>query len=327
MPHAEEPLAGAEVVVIGTTGRAAVWTFTAARVVLAAALLHAVFAAGQSPLRIVATTTDLKSLAEAVGGSRVSVTAIVPPNVDAEDYQPKPQDVARLREAALLLRVGADYDLWVDKLVAQTQRRELARGGERHVDGSFGISLLDVRGTQIGPSGGHAHGNGNPHYWLDPANAEMITGVILEALARVDAPNAKFYEAERMKFLQRLQTKLREWEKTIAPAQGKPMIAYHSTWAYFARRFRLNFVATIEPRPGVPPSPAHLAELLKIIQKHKVTIIVRQPQEPLKNAQFLAGKSGAKLLILAAGVGAVPQATDYIALFDYNINALAQALQ
>jgi ABC-type Zn uptake system ZnuABC Zn-binding protein ZnuA len=251
----------------------------------------------------------------------------VPPTLDAEDYQPKPQDVARLREAALLLRVGADYDLWLDKLARQSRRRELMRGGERHVDCSLGIALLDVRGTQAGPAGGHAHGNGNPHYWLDPANAEIITGVMLEALARVDAPNAKFYEAGRAKFLLRLQTKMREWEKTIAPAQGKPLMAYHNTWAYFARRFRLNFAATIEPRPAVPPSPSHLAQLKKVVQKQIVTVIVRQPHEPLKPLQFVAGNSGAKLVVLAASVGAAPQAGDYFALFDYNIDTLAQAFR
>jgi zinc/manganese transport system substrate-binding protein/zinc transport system substrate-binding protein len=143
----------------------------------------------------------------------------------------------------------------------------------------------------------------------------------------VDASNAKFYEAERTKFLQRLQSKMREWETIIAPAQGKPMLAYHNTWAYFARRFRLNFVATIEPRPGVPPPPAHLIELQKIIQNQLVRVIVRQPNEPLQHAQFLAGKSGAKLLELAASVGAVREAGDYVALFDYNIGALAQAFR
>ena len=294
--------------------------------VLAVALWTA-GAAGQQPLRVVATTTDLKSLMEAVGGNRVQVVSLVPPQLDAEDYQPKPQDVARLRDAALLLRVGADYDLWADKLVRQSGRRELARGGERYVDCSFSIALLDVRGTEVGASGGHAHGNGNPHYWLDPANAEIITGTMLEALARVDAPNAKFYEAGRTQFLQRLRDKMRAWDQAVAPAQGKPMIAYHNTWAYFARRFRLNFAATIEPRPGVPPTPSHLAGLQNIIKKQNVMAIVRQPNEPLKHVQFLAGKSGAKVLVLAASVGAVPEAGDYLSLFDYNIGVLAQAFK
>jgi len=281
----------------------------------------------QERLPIVATTTDLKSLAELVGGARVTAIAIVPPNVDAEEYQPRPQDLSRIREAKLLLRVGADYDLWLDKLAAQAKRPELRRGGASHVDCSFGIALLDVRGAQVGPAGGHAHGSGNPHYWLDPANAEMITGVILEALARNDPANAKYYEGERLKFLERLQTKMREWDRKLAPAQGKPMIAYHNNWSYFARRFRLHFAGTIEPRPGVPPSPSHLAGVINIINNQNITVIVRQPHEPAKNADFLAGKTGAKVVLLAAGVGAVPQARDYFALFDYNADALAGAFR
>jgi len=292
-----------------------------------AALFCAGGAAAQGPLRVVATTTDLKSLAEAVGGSRVAVTNIVPPNVDAEEYQPKPQDLGRIRDAKLLLRVGADYDLWLDKLVAQAKRPELRRGGAAYVDCSFGIALLDVRGAQVGPAGGHAHGSGNPHYWLDPANAEMITSVILEALARNDPANAKYYEGERLTFLKRLAAKIAEWDKKLAPAQGRPMVAYHNSWAYLARRFRLNFAGTIEPRPGVPPSPAHLAALLKLMEEQRVNLIVRQPHEPARNAEFLAGKTGARVLILAASVGAVPQAKDYLSLFDYNSEVLANAMK
>jgi ABC-type Zn uptake system ZnuABC Zn-binding protein ZnuA len=282
-------------------------------------------AQGQAPLRVVTTTTDLASLAEAVGGDRVSVFHLVPPGVNPEEYQPRPQDLNRLREARLLLRVGADYDLWLDKLTAQAQRRDLQRGGTAYVDCSFGIALLDVRGVEVGPSGGHAHGSGNPHYWLDPANAEIITAVIAEALARNDPVNAKYYEARRLAFLKQLATKLPAWEAKLASLQGKPILAYHNSWAYFSRRFRLNIAGTIEPRPGVPPSASHLAGLLKVIEKQMVMIIVRQPHEPAKNTDFLAAKTGAKVLLLAANVGATPQARDYFALFDYNVETLANA--
>ena len=294
---------------------------------LVAALLCAGAATAGEPLRIVATTTDLRSLAEMVGGDRVRVTHIVPPNVEAENYQPKPQDLGRIKEARLLLRVGADYDLWLDKLVAQAQRPELRRGGAGYVDGSFAIALLDARSTQIGPAGGHAHGSGNPHYWLDPANAEIITGTILEALARNDPANARYYESERLAFLNRLSAKIAEWEKKLAPAQGKPMIAYHNTWSYYARRFRLNIAGYIEPRPGIPATPSHLAGLLKLVEKQKIRIIVRQPHEPARDADFLAGKTGAKVVLLAASVGAVPQAKDYLSLFDYNADVLASAIK
>lgn len=292
-----------------------------------AALFCAGGAAAQEPLLVIATTTDLKSLAEAVGGRRVAVTNIVPPNVDAEEYQPKPQDLSRIRDAKLVLRVGVDYDLWLDRLLAQAKRPELRRGGAAHVDCSFAIALLDVRGTQVGPAGGHAHGSGNPHYWLDPANAEIITGVILEALARNDPANAKYYEGERLKFLDRLSARMREWERKLSPVQGKPMIAYHNSWAYYARRFRLNFAGTIEPRPGIPPSPSHLAGLLKLMESQQVKVIVRQPHEPAKNADFLAGKTGAKVVLLATSVGALPAVNDYLSLFDYNAETLVNAMK
>jgi ABC-type Zn uptake system ZnuABC Zn-binding protein ZnuA len=262
-----------------------------------------------------------------LGGSRIAVTNIVPPNMDAEEYQPRPQDLSRIRDAKLLLRIGADYDLWLDRLIAQAKRPELRRGGAAHVDCSFAIALLDVRGTQVGPAGGHAHGSGNPHYWLDPANAEIITGVILEALARNDPANAMYYESGRLAFLKRLEAKIADWERKLAPLQGKPLIAHHNSWAYYARRFRINFAGIIEPRPGIPPSPSHLAALLKLMQSQQVRVIVRQPHEPAKNADFLARKTGAKVVLLAASVGAVPEARDYLSLFDYNAEALVNALK
>ena len=291
----------------------------AALLVLGAAL--AGLAAAQ-PLDVVATTTDLKSLVEEVGGDRVRVTSLVPPLADAEDYQPRPQDLSRLKNAALVVRVGADYDLWLDPLLRQAGNPALARGGARYLDASFGIALLEVRGASVGDPGGHAHGSGNPHYWLDPANAEIVTGFILEALARLDPPNARHYEGRRIAFLARLARKLREWDAALAPMRGVPLIAYHNSWAYFARRFRLNIAGTIESRSGVPPSPAHLARLVQLMREKDIKVIVRQPTEPARYPAFLAERTGAAVVVLAASVGALPGADDYLALFDANVRAL-----
>ena len=129
----------------------------------------------QDRIQVVTTTTDLRSLTEAVGGERVVAVSLVPPSMDAEEYQPKPQDVLRLKHARLLVRVGLDYDLWLDRLLAQAGRPEISRGGPAYVDASFGIAVLELRGMSVGPGDGHAHGSGNPHYWLDPKNAEIIT--------------------------------------------------------------------------------------------------------------------------------------------------------
>ena len=303
-------------------------TASARRAIVLAMLLAASGVAAQDDrLRIVTTTTALTSLAEAVGGRRVAVTSLAPPGINAEDYQPRPQDLQRIGEAKLLLRVGADYDLWVDRLVARALRPDLWRGGRGYVDCSFTIALLEVRGTQVGPGDGHAHGNGNPHYWLDPRNAGPITGAILGALARNDPANAEYYEVEREGFLRRLEARLPEWEHRLAPLQGQPLVAYHNSWPYFARRFRLNFAGYIEPRPGIPPPPSHLAALVNLMADQRVKVIVRQPHEPARDAEFLAARTGAKVALLAASVGAVPQAGDYLALFDYNVEALAAAFR
>jgi ABC-type Zn uptake system ZnuABC Zn-binding protein ZnuA len=284
----------------------------------------------QERLRIVTTTTDLKSLADAVGGDRVEASSLVPPNTDPEEYQARPQDVARLKDARLVVRVGLDFDLWFDRLLTQAtlthpKMRELRRGEGGHVDASAAIAVLDIRGASVGPSDGHAHGSGNPHYWLDPRNAEIITGNILERLARIDPANAAHYEANRLAFLGRLEAKLKEWSAKLAPEPDLRMVAYHNSWAYLARRFRLNFVGYIEPKPGVPPSPAHLAGLIRTMRERNVRIVVRQPHEPEKNAAFVAEKAAASVVLLAGSVGALPSAPDYLSLFDANVDALLAA--
>ena len=299
---------------------------TALRFALAAVWLAlAPFSFAQERIQVVTTTTDLRSLTEAVGGDRVTVVSLVPPNMDAEDYQPKPQDVLRLKNARMLVRVGLDYDLWADRLLIQTGKREISRGGPGYVDASFAISVLELRGMSVGPGDGHAHGSGNPHYWLDPKNAEIITGTILEALSRLDPANAASYEANRSAFLVRVQARLAEWEERLAPLKAMPIVAYHNSWPYFARRFRLDFAGFIETKPGVPPTPAHLAGIVRSMRARGVRIVVREPHEPKRDVDFVVNKAGASVVTLAASVGALPQAGDYLSLFEANIEALTSA--
>lgn len=283
------------------------------------ALFVCAFCAHAAPLILVATTADMHSLAVAVGGDLVSASYLIPPGQDGENFQPRPQDLEQIRAAKAVLRVGADYDLWLDRLLKQSGNAAVQRGSPGYIDASTDVALLDVRAGGIGAGDGHAHGRGNPHYWLDPANAEMITATILEALARLDPPNAKRYEANRLAFLDRLQARMAEWKRLLD--NPPTLIAYHDTWPYLARRFRLHFVGIIEARPGVPPSPSHLASLARL---EKVDAIVREPHEPKRDADFLASRTGARVVILASSVGSVPEAGDYLSLIDYDVRALAR---
>jgi zinc/manganese transport system substrate-binding protein/zinc transport system substrate-binding protein len=288
-------------------------------------LIAASSASAQERIDVVTTTTDLRSLVEAVGGEHVAAVSLAPSTMDAEAYQPKPQDLIRLKHARLFVRVGLDYDLWADRLPALAGRPEIGRGGPFHVDASRGIAALEVRGVSVGPGDGHAHGNGNPHYWLDPGNADIITAAIIEALARIDPDNTADYEARRTAFLVRLHAKLEEWQAALAPLKGTPIVVYHNSWPYFARRFRLDLVDAIESKPGVPPSPSHLARMIQAMRARDVRIVIREPHEPERDMAFVAAKAGAQTVTLAASVGALPQAGDYIALFDANVAALKAA--
>lgn len=295
---------------------------------LAALLLGFFGPAHGEAIQVVATTPDLRSLAEAVGGDAVAVASLVPPGTDPESYEPRPGDLLRLRGAALVVRVGLGYDHWLDPLLARRADPRFAPGGPGLVDGSAGIPLLEVlaRGVEIAPTGGHAHGLANPHYWLDPENAETITAGIAEGLARVAPDRAALFAENRRRFLARLSERLAAWQGRFAPYAGAPVAAYHNGWPYFARRFRLNVVAVVEPKEGVPPSPVQLARVAAAMRDAGARAVILEPQEPREPADALAGRTGARVAVLAGSVGGLPGTENYLALFDRDVDALARAL-
>ena len=292
--------------------------------IAAAALAAAVPAS--AALRVVATTTDMAALVAAVGGELVSVEALAPPATDPEAFEPRPGDIDKVRRASLLVRVGLGYDFWLDTLIAQVGDKRLMRGGERYLDASIGIPLLEIRGQSVVNEGGHAHGVANPHYWLDPDNAGIVTAAIVEALAHLAPEERKRIVANRRRFLAELDTRLRRWSELLAPFAGVKLIAYHNSWPYFARRFRLDIVDFIEPRPGVAPSPAHLAQVIAEGRKAGVRAIVHEPYEPEDASRLLGQKLGVPFVRLATSVGSVPHTEDYFALFELNVTTLARAL-
>jgi ABC-type Zn uptake system ZnuABC Zn-binding protein ZnuA len=279
-------------------------------------------------LRIVATTADLASLARAATGGEAQIETMIPPTADPEAFEPRPSDLAKLKGAAVVVRVGLGFDHWLDRLLAMHGDAAVNRRGDGYVDASVGIPLLELRGSSLDPANqdGHAHGLANPHYWLDPSNAEAITGGIAEAVIRVAPERTQSVIAARDGFLARLKAQLGEWERELAAYRGAPLVAYHNTWPYFARRFRLNIVDVIETKDGVAPSPARLAKLAATMREHEVHVIMHEPFEPEEMSALLARRTGAAVVKLAPSVGSMPAATDYLALFDYNVGTLARAL-
>jgi ABC-type Zn uptake system ZnuABC Zn-binding protein ZnuA len=287
-------------------------------------LVHEQSAAAQ--IAVVATTSDVASLTQAVGGDLVRVETIVPPATNPEEFEPRASDFAKLADAQLIVRVGLGYDYWIDRLTDRLQRPELQPGGPGSIDASAGVPLLEVGGLDpLAQDDGHGHGIANPHYWLDPVNAETMTANIAAGIIRV-APSARnTVEANRNRFLAHLHERLATWSKQLAPYRGAAVIAYHNGWPYFARRFQLNLVGFIEIKEGVAPGVAHLAALIAQARPNGVRAILRTPDEPKRFPDMLSARTGVPVVMLAPSVGTVAQATDYLSMMDYDVGKLARA--
>jgi ABC-type Zn uptake system ZnuABC Zn-binding protein ZnuA len=284
--------------------------------------LAAFFLAGAAPgqafaqqkLRVVATSADLKSLTEAVGAERVEVESLASPGQDPHAIEVKPAQLARLRGAALLVRIGLDHEPWLARI----------KLGEHIpvVDASKNVRLLQTETPRLRVERkAHVHAYGNTHYWLDPRNAEPITAAIVQALAALSPADKARFEENRDAFLSRLNAKIGQWEAALKPYRGTKAVVIHDGWAYFAERFGLDIVAAAEPTPGVPPSPAELAALFKRMREAGVKLVIAEPHANPSLVRQIEEKSGARAVTL------LPSGSDYLALFDENLRRLAAALK
>jgi ABC-type Zn uptake system ZnuABC Zn-binding protein ZnuA len=256
----------------------------------------------------------------------IRIETLVPPTSDAEAFEPHPGDLEKLRHADLVVRVGLGHDHWLDKLLFQIGNPQVMRGGAGYVDGSVGVPRLDVRSQSVANDSGHAHGAANPHYWLDPQNAVIITGGIAEALIARLPDQRELIIANRDRFVHELTRRLAAWIAQAADFGGAKFIAYHNSWPYLARRFRLDVFDFIERKPGIPASPAHLARLVSEGRGLQVRAILHEPYEPDESPRFLAEKLGVPVVTLAPSVGSMPGADSYFAMFDLNLASIGAAL-
>ena len=284
-------------------------------------------AAAADKLRVVASLSDLKALTEAVGGDLVEVDTLARGDQNPHDLELRPSLMVKLRRADLLVRNGIDGDPWVEPLVRGAGNGRLAPGGAGHVDVSRGIQVLGVPQGPVDRSRGDVHPEGNPHYTLDPASAAIVTANIVEGLARLAPDHRSAFEARRREWLTRLDAALVRWQESLAPYRGTRVVTYHDTWIYFLDRFGLVSAGTVEDRPGIPPSPAHVAELIRRMRSEQVRVLVYEPWADRKLVERIARETGARAVGLATAVGATKEATSYLELFEFNVRALAQALR
>jgi zinc/manganese transport system substrate-binding protein len=299
----------------------------AALVMLAAvaAITPAATAAGK--LRVVASIPDLASLAEAVGGDLVQVDALTRGTQNFHEAEVRPSMMLKLRKADVFIQNGLDLDAWADVAVNGANNPNIIRGAVGRVDISRGVPILEVPSVRVDRSMGDVHPLGNPHFSLDPGLAPVITQNILDGFARLAPENRAAFEKNRQAFLARLDSEMERWTKALEPVKGSKVVVYHPDFIYFLTRFGLVQVATLEDRPGIPPSPAHLTRLIQQMKDEHIKVILVEPWNDVNLAQRVADQAGAKAFVMATAVGAVKGADNYIAAIDYNIKTLAQALR
>jgi zinc/manganese transport system substrate-binding protein len=277
----------------------------------------------QEKIRVVATLPVLAELVKAVGGDGVEVIAIATPLQDPHFVDAKPSYILAASKADVFVLAGMDLEVGWEPLVREGSRNaDIQVGAPGYVDASAHVQKLGVPTGRVDRSRGDVHPYGNPHYWLDPLNAVPLTADIALALTRVDPANGGRYNDRRRQFLTDLERRMTDWKARMVPLQEKPVASYHESWGYFARRFGLEIVGTLEPKPGIPPSPSHLARLMDRMKARDVKLILKEPYYEDKNPQLVARETGARVVELPNQ----PQAgQDYLEFVDSLVDRVVTA--
>src|SRR5262245_33264432 len=281
----------------------------------------------KNKIRVVTTIPDLKALTDEVGGDLVDVESLARGTQNAHELEIRPSLMLKLRRADLLIENGLELDSWAEVAVQGANNPKIIRGAPGRIDASRGIQVLDVPAARVDRSMGDVHPLGNPHYSLDPGQAPIITQNIVDGLTRLAPDQRAAFEKNRQAFLVRLNEAMARWAQTLEPVKGAKVVVYHPQWIYVLNRFGLVQAATLEDRPGIPASPAHLTRIIRQMKEERIKVLIVEPSNDVKLATRVADEAGAKAVVLASMVGGVKGTDSYIAALDHNVNALAQALR
>jgi zinc/manganese transport system substrate-binding protein len=292
------------------------------------ALLGAVAAHADARLSVMTSTEDLAALVREVGGDHVTVESIAKGYQDPHVVEAKPSFMMKLNRADLLAVVGRELEIgWLPPLVTQSRNARIQVGGAGYLDASLDAQILELPTGQVTRAMGDVHPQGNPHYWLDPENGRRIARTVQQKLAQLRPADAAYFAQRLADFERRLTEAERRWQARTGPLKGLKVVTYHRSWPNFAAYFGFDVVGYVEPKPGIPPSPAHTLELIQLIKRQGVRLILVEPYFDLKTPNAVARETGAKVLVMAPSVGAEKEITDYFALFDYDINLILSALK
>jgi zinc/manganese transport system substrate-binding protein len=293
---------------------------------LLAVLLATPALAGAAP-RVVTTTEGLAALAREVGGG-ASVESLSRGIQDPHFVDANPILAVKLRRADLLVDVGLDLESgWLPPLVLQSRNRALLPGGRGRLTAASAVEVLEAATGPVDRSAGDLHPGGNPHFLTDPRRAAQVAAAIAERLAVLDPGGAAGYRERAVAFQARMEGALARWQAALAPAKGKKILTHHRTLSYFLAWSGIGSAGEVEPKPGVPPSPAHLAEVVTRARREHVAAVVVENYYPTRSAETVARLAPAKLVQIPGDVGGEPEVKTYEQYVDVLVARIGGALR
>lgn len=317
----------------------------------------------QAKLTVLATIPDLASIAKEIGRERIACSSIIVGARDAHRIEAKPSFMSRAASADLFLAVGLDYEIGFEGPILEGSRNARIQPGKPgYVRIGDWVKVRDVPAGRVSRADGDIHPYGNPHVWLDPMNGRIVAIRLAERMGSIDKANASFYKSNADSFVRRLDEamfgkeavakfggeSLWQWDTDLVlvrtlsergalgllggwcgrmrPFWGSPIVTYHRSWNYFGYRFGLKVVDELEPKPGLDPTPGHVAHVIEVVREKKVKVILQERFYSTRNADFVAQRTGATVVVAPASVGHEPAASDYIALFDTIVGRIVAAL-
>jgi len=277
-------------------------------------------------LSVVASTLDMADIAKQIGRDKVSVYAISTGKYDLHFFDPRPSQVMKLMKADMLIVGGLDVDIWVQGLIEASRNRKIRFGAVGYVDPSDGVRPIQVPKGRIDGAMGDVHPYGNPHYWVTRENVRIVIENITKCLARVSPKDADYFERNKQAYLRKVDEVFDALHKKLAPFKGTKVLQYHQSWDYFCNEFGLEIVGSLEPKPGIPPSPSHLREVVRKARREEAKLMLVEPYYPKRPVEFVSRETGAKVLRLPFYVGGKKGIETFLDNLTYNVNQIVQAL-
>jgi zinc/manganese transport system substrate-binding protein len=297
------------------------------KIALAAIMGVAGVGAPAKKLRVVATTPDLAALSREIGGDMVDVMALAKPTEDPHFVDAKPSYLVALNRADVLIEGGAELELgWLPPLLDNSRNARISTGAPGRIVASQGIRLLEIPVT-FDRSRGDVHALGNPHFLMDPVNVKTVAANIADHLSRVDPSSAAIFRSNLENFTRALDGKMAEWTRQLDPYRGAKIVTYHRDFVYLASRFNLQILETLESKPGIAPSPAHLAAVISAMKTNHARVIIVQPYQNRRTAETVARQTDGMVLDISQQPGAIPNTDSYFSMMDYLVGTLAKALE